>query len=50
MDIKKNIDIGFSNTSDDIAGPGHKPVVPHPMPNKHEPMINFLSIFIFVGN
>ena len=32
-----------------MAGPGHKPINPQPAPKKIEPMISFLSIFLFTG-
>ena len=41
---KRNIkDTGLKKTKEDIAGPGHKPTIPQPMPNNEEPMIKFLS-------
>ena len=34
---------------DDIAGPGHNPADPQPMPNNEDPTINLVSIFFTSG-
>ena len=49
MDNTKNTEYVFNNARDDIAGPGQKPTIPHPMPNVPEPIIKFLSIDFIVG-
>ena len=43
------IDRGFNNTTEEIAGPGHRPTIPQPTPKRAEPKINFLFIFLTVG-
>ena len=48
--IEKAVDQSALKAIEDIAGPGHKPIIPHPIPNKEDPKINFLSICVFVGN
>ncbi len=39
----------FKKASEEIDGPGHKPVIPQPIPNNNEPIIRGLSIFFLVG-
>ena len=39
----------FNKAIEVIAGPGHKPIKPQPDPKKTDPIINFLSICLFVG-
>ena len=44
------ITIGSSKARFTMAGPGHIPKTPHPIPNIIEPKINFLSIFLWKLN
>ena len=39
--------LGFKKEIDAIAGPGHNPAKPQPVPNNPEPIKSFLSIFLF---
>jgi hypothetical protein len=39
----------FNKAIEVIAGPGHKPIKPHPAPKRIEPIISFLSNSLFVG-
>ena len=34
------------NPKDTIAGAGHKPTIPHPVPNNADPIIRRLLIFL----
>jgi len=36
-------ELTFSKANEVMAGPGHKPINPHPAPKQIDPMINFLS-------
>ena len=46
----KNIKvIGSNKAKDDIAGPGHNPTKPQPIPNREEPRRSFLFISFFFG-
>ena len=40
--------LGFKKEIDAIAGPGHNPAKPQPVPNNPEPIKSFLSIFLFL--
>ena len=42
IENKKITVIGSNKANEDTAGPGHKPTKPQPIPNKEEPMINFV--------
>ena len=46
---KKKAELIFNKAIEVIAGPGHKPIKPHPAPKKIEPIISLLSNFLFVG-
>ena len=50
IDIKNNKVTGSKNTIDDIAGPGHNPAKPQPIPNKEDPIISLLSKSFLCGN
>ena len=41
--------LGFKVAKLTIAGPGHKPLRPHPTPNSIAPIIRRASIIRFVG-
>ena len=46
----KNIKvIGSNNAKDDMAGPGHNPTKPQPIPKREDPIISFLSKSFFCG-
>ena len=46
----KNIKvIGSNKAKEDIAGPGHKPTKPQPIPKSKDPKISFLSKSFFCG-
>ena len=49
MDTTKIAELIFNNAIEVIAGPGQKPIKPHPAPKKIEPIISFLSNSLFVG-
>ncbi len=49
IDAKNTIIIGSKKARADIAGPGHNPTSPQPIPNVEEPMTSFLSIALFNG-
>ncbi len=44
MDAKNTIIIGSKKARADIAGPGHNPTRPQPIPNIEDPMTSLLSI------
>ena len=47
LSTKKDLKV-LSKAIDDIAGPGHKPTAPHPIPNKVEPITRDELIFFVV--
>ena len=49
IEITKAKDEIFKKAIEEIAGPGHKPDMPQPIPNSNDPTIRGLSIFFLVG-
>ena len=49
IETTKAKDEKFKKASEEIDGPGHKPDIPHPMPNTKDPIIRGLLIFFLEG-
>jgi hypothetical protein len=49
IETTKIIECKFKNAKEAMAGPGHNPTAPQPIPNKEAPKINFKSMFLLNG-
>ena len=49
IEITKVTDEIFKKAIEEIAGPGHKPEIPQPIPNNNDPKTRGLSIFLLFG-
>mmetsp|Transcript_9374 Transcript_9374/g.15289 ORF Transcript_9374/g.15289 Transcript_9374/m.15289 type:complete len:106 (-) Transcript_9374:836-1153(-) len=41
--------LGYPAQARNMAGPGHKPAIPHPSPNMASPIMSLLSMTLLVG-